>query len=386
MKLLIVDDEEFLVEMIQEILISENLILEENVFTANDGQLGWEIFQKEKPQIVITDIMMPKSKGTELIENIHQLDLGVEIIVITGFADLDLALSIIPMGVHDLLKKPFKHHELILTFTKAIKTIELKKQNKEFNEKLTQAEKLSSLGLLSAGIAHEINNPNTFIKGNLELLKKYGEVILPHLKNIPEDHEDFKKIQMIIDTFQSTLDAALKGSDRIRKIVYGLLSSSREQPTLKHKVHIQKIIDEASALAHHRIKNHDFLINIPENFPDMFVNEQEILLTLMNLFVNAIDAIEDKHKPPQKGLLEVTVTSDKEHQIIQVKDNGIGMSEETKSKIFDPFFTTKKIGKGTGLGLTASIGNIQRNGGTIELETALNQGSTFTIKLPNNAD
>lgn len=386
MKLLIIDDEELLRLTSYDIIEDASLFAEEDIFTANDGVEGYKVYQEVHPDIILTDIRMPNMDGSELIKKIREKDQETEIIVMTGYADLDMAVEVIRQNVFELLRKPFQPPELVLSLQNVIHKIHSKEEILAMETRVQNSEKLASVGLLSAGVAHEINNPNTFIKGNLELLKKYMEIVKPHLEAaVAAGVEESQKINTVLSSYENTLDSALKGSQRIAKIVSSLLSFSRSSERKEHiKIQPASYFEEAVTLTQFRYKKHDFELHVAENLHEIPLNEQEYVQIIMNFIINGIDAIEEKLKGHGKGKLELTIKDDESKQVhtLIFKDNGSGMTEEVKKKIFDPFFTTKPQGKGTGLGLSMCFGIVRRVGGEIFCDSTIGQGTEFRIEIP----
>lgn len=224
------------------------------------------------------------------------------------------------------------------------------------HEKLFQSEKQASLGRLSAGVAHEINNPLTGIL-----------MFSTHIQEeVPEDW-----------VFNKELDIIIKETIRCRGIVKGLLDFARQGTANKKNISLSVIINKAIALVQNkaRIENIDIKTDIPENLPEAFLDENQIEQVFINLFVNAIDAM------PEGGSLTVMVIPKADMLNISVKDTGSGMSDEVLTKVFEPFFTTKS-GKGTGLGLAIVWGIIQKHSGKIDIKSEVGKGTEFILSLP----
>ncbi|HFK5879031.1 TPA: MASE1 domain-containing protein [Legionella pneumophila] len=263
---------------------------------------------------------------------------------------------------------------------------------KQAETQLIQAEKMSSLGVLTAGIAHEINNPVNFISANIgplkndikdiiQLLNKYEE-ITPET-SIKEKLLEISKYSDEIDlpfTLQEThnlLDGIEEGAKRTANIVKDLRTFSRlDEGELKH-VNIHENIDSTLALLHNQFRDR---ITVNKNYGDIPQIEcfpGKINQVFMNILTNAAHAI------PEQGNITITTTSKGNDQIlISIRDTGIGMSKETMARVFEPFFTTKPVGKGTGLGLSISYSIIQEHHGTISINSILGKGSEFIITLP----
>lgn len=388
MKILIVDDESLMREMVSDVLLGEELFQENEVFVACNGVEGLKLYHEIKPDIVLTDMLMPEMNGSQLIEEISKINRNCEFIIMTGYADLEMAMKVMKEGVNEMIRKPFQAEELINAVNKILEKNKLEEQNKDYKQKLIKAEKLSSIGLLAAGIAHEINNPNTFIKGNLELLLKYMDIVEPYLKKEleKEGRSQNTKLKIAATSFRSAILSALNGSERIKNIVAGLLSFSRSSSLEVKEVYVKDLIESALLMISFKAKKYTIERIIPDENLKVKVNEQDIVQSLMNLVVNAIDAIEEKKEkkiePEYKGKIKITAGSENQYIKLLIEDNGIGMDQEVLDKIFDPFFTTKPQGKGTGLGISIVKGNIEGSAGLIQIQSKKNKGTTVTILLP----
>ncbi len=239
------------------------------------------------------------------------------------------------------------------TFHFIIKNINDKKQ---MEQQIAQADKLAALGELSAGVAHEINNPLGIILGYTQLMLKK-----------PGDHEEDLK----------TIEKHVKNC---KIVVSDLLTFSRKGSTKMQPIDVCKVVDDVISF----LANHSDFRNVVVFPPKpctrplkVFGNEQELAQVIINLMINACHAVE------KTGCIQVeTGTDDQDQVLITVKDNGTGIREKDFSRIFDPFFTTKPVGQGTGLGLSVGYGIIRRHGGDITAGNRKEKGAAFTISLP----
>jgi PAS domain S-box-containing protein len=239
------------------------------------------------------------------------------------------------------------------TFHFIIKNINDKKQ---MEQQIAQADKLAALGELSAGVAHEINNPLGIILGYTQLMLKQ-----------PGNHEEDLK----------TIEKHVKNC---KIVVSDLLTFARKGSTKMQPVDVCKVVDDViTFLANHSdFRNVEVLPPQPCTRPlTVFGNEQELAQVIINLMINACHAVE------KKGcILVVTGQDDQDQILITIKDNGTGIRKKDFSRIFDPFFTTKPVGQGTGLGLSVGYGIIRRHGGDITVRNRKDKGAAFTISLP----
>jgi two-component system NtrC family sensor kinase len=231
-------------------------------------------------------------------------------------------------------------------------------EQRRMEASLIQAEKLAALGQLSAGVAHELNNPITAVIANTQLLKRELEPV---------------------DLDSESVDLIEQAGRRAQKVVRALLDFSRQEPYEFHPVDINQSILHALALVEKQWEkaNIKLIQELDSGLPQIHGNTDHLQSVWLNLLVNAKDALEG-------GAGEVTLRTEKKGDfvIIQVADTGKGIPQEYINRIFDPFFTTKAPGKGTGLGLATCFRIIDQHRGTIEVESTLNVGTTFTVKLP----
>ncbi len=236
--------------------------------------------------------------------------------------------------------------------------IELQKQIELERVKSTHNAKLASLGEMSAGIAHEINNPLAIITGNTKLLKRMRE-------------DEVR--------FESKVEQIIKATSRIEKIVKGLKKFSRSTVGTEYKVHgLDHIISESLIITEAKAKRHDVNIKLSiESELCIYCDEVEIEQVIVNLINNGVDAI----KNTEDRWLEIKAFSTQDRIVLQIIDSGHGISDEIEKKLFQPFFTTKGVGEGTGLGLSITKGILDQHEATIELNKTL--GNTcFELKFP----
>ena len=287
------------------------------------------------------------------------------------------------------------------TLTQERELAQAKEIKKAYHElKITQAqliqsEKMASLGELTAGIAHEIQNPlnfvNNFSEVNTELITELKEEI---------EKGDKKEIQSILDDLAGNEEKINHHGKRADAIVKGMLQHSRTSTNEKELTDINELADEYLRLAYHGLRakdksfNADFEVNLDESLPKINVISQDIGRVLLNLINNAFFActersritVSEKAKQKQPGFVpKVSVTTRHTDNVveIQVKDNGNGIPDNIKEKIFQPFFTTKSTGEGTGLGLSLSYDIITKgHNGELKVETKEGEGTEFTIQIP----
>ena len=268
---------------------------------------------------------------------------------------------------------------------------------KSTQSQLVQSEKMASLGVLTAGIAHEINNPINFVTANVVPLRENIEDVkrlLDAYKNInwQDAEKELEKItkleeemelKYMLEETTSLIDGIEEGARRTHNIVDGLKSFSRGDGGENNKASINQGISSTLSVLKSRLKGVNVQKELDESIPLINCQIGKLNQVFLNLLNNAIDAVDLKHGP-NASTSEITIRTYtvNENIIIEVEDNGGGIAEENQKKIFEPFFTTKPIGKGTGLGLSISYGIVEEHNGEMKLESTGGKGSKFTIAIP----
>jgi signal transduction histidine kinase/YesN/AraC family two-component response regulator len=257
--------------------------------------------------------------------------------------------------------------------------------------KLVESEKMASLGVLTAGVAHEINNPVNFISGGIESvnenfgdLKKILKLIeSPESGKSPEElwesiRSASKKLDLkgSIDEMDMLIQTIRNGALRTSEIVKGLRNFTRLDEVEMKKASLVEGIENTLAILNNKLKNRIEVIKKYEEIPDILCYPGQLNQVFMNILGNASDAIVDE------GNIHIAVFSKDKQVVITIKDSGTGMPEEVMEHIFEPFYTTKEVGDGTGLGLSISYGIIEKHNGKIEVESEPGKGTTFIISLP----
>jgi PAS domain S-box-containing protein len=260
-------------------------------------------------------------------------------------------------------------------------------ERKEMERQLVQSEKLASLGLLVSGVAHEINNPNSFISFNIPILRDYLQELMPILDCYALDHPDMELVCMNYQEFRQDLfkllDNLQHGSDRIIRIVSNLKEYARKRESTELRwFELKEVMDKAINICHAEIRKKvkSFEVQIDEDAPSIFSDPEALEQIFVNLLINAVHASDKRD-----SWISLRVGCEKSREgccRIEVSDNGCGMDEKVMDKIFDPFFTTKATSSGTGLGLYVCYTLVEALGGKIEVASTPGKGSTFRIVLP----
>lgn len=302
-----------------------------------------------------------------------------------------------------------KEQNIVLEQKVQERTIELVETNEELSEtledlkqtqtQLVASEKMASLGQLTAGIAHEINNPINFVTSNVSPLSRDVNMLIDALENIENIGLSDKSIpdkQQEIEDYKEDLDfdylkieinhllkGILDGASRTAEIVKGLRVFSRLDEDDLKKADINEGLDSTLVIMNSLLNSNN--IKVIKDYGDIPLAEcypGKLNQVFLNLISNSIHAICKIHKESGSGELKITTKNDEDNIYISVKDNGSGMDEMTMSKIFDPFFTTKDVGEGTGLGMSIAYNTIKKHGGDISINSSLGKGTEMIIQIP----
>ncbi|MCP4076106.1 MAG: response regulator [Gammaproteobacteria bacterium] len=399
------------------------------VTLTEDGNQGVKAVQtslsKSLPYAVaFIDMKMPGMNGAETSREIWEICPGIKIVIVTAYSEYAPEDIIQVTGRDDIfyLRKPFNHEE-ILQFARALTNewnLEkqrtalgraLKKINKNLETKvkkqasmIVQADKMASIGILAAGVAHEINNPIAFVNSNLSAIKEYTQKILllnreyESLLSHASDNKSREERKMlskldkfksenqtdfIMEELQSIADESLDGIGRIKTIVKNLKNFSHIDEAQFKDIDINAEIDNTLKIIWNELKYKVKIVKRYGSLPKVRCYPQKISQVFMNLLINAGQAIDKKGTI---GIATRIFNSDKKpkDQFVQIKiaDTGCGIPKANLSKLFDPFFTTKPVGEGTGLGLSIVYEIIQAHDGWIQATSDPGKGSCFTIRLP----
>lgn len=347
------------------------------VATAADGQAGLTLFAEYAPQIVITDIRMPRMDGLAVLESIKQSNQDTEVIVVTAFGEMDLAIRALQLDASDFITKPINDESLHLALKRARERYTARKQARDYTAllekrnadqaRILHQDKMMSLGRLAASVVHEINNPLSGILNYLRLMVRV-------LNRGPLDAEQQVK-------FETYLELAESETDRCSRIVSSLLTFARKTPPAFTPIDFTDLMTRTLVLSQHRLSLSDIKVThrIDPDLPAVKGDFNQLQQCLINLVFNAIDAM------PQGGTLDLSVRARKEgHGVrVSVRDSGAGIATADQNHIFEPFFTTKGDGGGVGLGLSTVYGILESHGGTVTVNSKPGHGATFVLKLPS---
>jgi C4-dicarboxylate-specific signal transduction histidine kinase len=348
-----------------------------------DGVQAAEKAQEFLPDIILLDLMMPGKDGLQVCRELREYALtsGIPIILLTARADEEAKFDALQAGANDFLAKPFSSIELQARIKNLVESHHfqrrLSKQNKaltsaieqikETDMQLVQSEKLASLGRLSAGIIHEINNPLNFTLTGLFALRNKSK----HMA--AEQRGEYEEI----------LNDVEEGIKRVRNIVSDLRTFTHPGGGTGEAVDVGDALNASLRFLSGEWKDK---VHIEQKLPPgqiVWANRNKLIHVLVNLLQNSIDALaEKKFENGGKPTILIEGRADNDRSLIIVRDNGMGIDPKMMDKIFDPFFTTKEVGKGMGLGLSICYRIVQSYGGQISLKSERGEFCEFTLDFP----
>ncbi|HEY6168550.1 MAG TPA: ATP-binding protein [Verrucomicrobiae bacterium] len=379
-KILIADDEPDMLRFMKSQLKDHYQVIE-----AVDGQQAIDKAAQFLPDLVLTDMMMPEKDGLQVCRELRagSTTQSIPVVLITARADEETKLAALEVGANDFLPKPFSTTELHVRVKNLVDSYDYQrrvaKQNRlleqtieqlqETEIQLVQTEKLASLGRLSAGIIHEINNPLNFAATGLFTLKKKGRLLAA------EEQADYNDILRDVE----------EGLARVKNIVSDLRSFSHQDSEQLDDVSVADAIASTLRFLSHEWKGK---VHIETNIPrsaHVRANKNKLIQVLINLLQNAIDATSKKAQPNGRATVWLSAEETPRQILLRVRDNGSGIPAENLDKIFDPFFTTKDVGQGMGLGLSICYRIIQQAGGKITVKSEPGAFAEFTLEMPASA-
>lgn len=380
-RILVADDEPDMLRFLKSQLIDNYQVIE-----AVDGNQAYEKASQFLPDIVLLDMMMPEKDGLQVCRELRgrTSTKRIPIVLLTARADEETKLQALAAGASDFLSKPFSTTELHVRIKNLISSHEyqrqLTKQNqileatleqlKETETQLVQTEKLASLGRMSAGIIHEINNPLNFAKTATHMLKRQAG-------QLPAEDRD---------EFEETVKDIEEGIDRVRIIVSDLRSFSHPNTEMFEDVSVRNLITSTLRFLSHEWKEK---VEIVQNFSEeatIWGNRHQLIQVLINLLQNSIDALKKKEFATDKPCIEIAGLLRDDKFLLVIRDNGPGIPPENLSRIFDPFFTTKDVGEGMGLGLSICYRIMESHQGRLTVKSEVGVFTEFTLEFPLNSE
>jgi C4-dicarboxylate-specific signal transduction histidine kinase len=353
------------------------------VLEAVDGQQAVDKAAQFLPDIILLDMMMPEKDGLQACKELRQRTStqSIPIILLTARADEQTKLAALSAGASDFLPKPFSTTELHVRIKNLVESYDyqrkLSKQNvileetieqlKETETQLVQTEKLASLGRMSAGIIHEINNPLNFATTGLYTLKRKARFIAP------EEQDEYTDILKDVE----------EGLSRVKTIVSDLRSFSHNENEILEQVEVAEVLTSALRFLSHEIRDNVEIHRKEADNQTIWANKNKLIQVAVNLLQNSIDALKTKQfSEPEKPTIWIEGRLEQGKSVLVFRDNGMGIEPGNLDKIFDPFFTTKDVGQGMGLGLSICYRIVRGYEGRIAVRSEHGKFCELTLEFP----
>jgi signal transduction histidine kinase len=352
------------------------------VVEAVDGQQAVDKAGQFLPDIILLDMMMPEKDGLQACREIREKTSthSIPIVLLTARADEDTKLAALRAGASDFLAKPFSTTELHVRIKNLVESHEYQRkvskqksalestldQLKDTETQLVQSEKLASLGRMSAGIIHEINNPLNFATTGVYALKSKTQ----HLA--PEQQEEYVDILKDVE----------EGITRVRNIVTDLRMFSHPETESREPVAVAAVVGSALRFLSGEWREK---INIEQSVPahqTIRANKNRLIHVVLNLLQNSLHALRSKQFAGETPTIWIEGRVENGFSRLTIRDNGPGIKDQDKDKIFDPFFTTKEVGEGMGLGLSICYRIVEDYNGRISVRTEAEKYCEFTLEFP----
>ncbi|MGK5089397.1 response regulator [Bdellovibrionota bacterium FG-2] len=382
-KILVIDDEEMIRDLLAEILGLDG----HEILKAEDGEEGVRICGEAEPDVVISDLTMPKMGGLEVLKRIKENALangqsGPGVILLTGQGDSATIVEALRLGAFDFASKPVDFDKLWVSIRRILELQTAERERERLKGQLYHSAKQASVGTLAAGIAHELNNP-------LAVVVAYVEQFLAALKEpLSGPRDNGKSATMAPDKLEEIegyLSMIAKSTTRMNLIVNNLLAYAHQsESTVWREVDVNEVIRSSLLFLKGSFeKNHiasPFVLG--SDLPPVWGDTGQLESVFTNLMANSRDAFETVKDDREKQVTLSSARSAKGDVLIVYEDNAGGMTAETLQRVFDPFFTTKEVGKGTGLGMSVTFGVVENHKGTISVESEFGKGTKFTLTFP----
>lgn len=390
MKVLVADDEQ-VARMIAERKIQS---FGYEVVTVEDGAQALDILLgADPPRIAVLDWLMPGFDGVTICKRLHErVDAPlIYTILLTSRTEQVHLVEALESGAHDFQRKPFDPDELRCRLKIACRLIAAEDKVRHYAadlevlaevraRQLLHADRLASLGVLTAGIIHEINNPLGFISANAQIQERMLPELLGAITHAMEQGVGNRtKLAFSLEELPASIAGIRTGVKRLGGIIQSMKRFGRDAEETATPFDIHACLESALTLCHNSLKYDVEVVKAyAENLPRLSGYPQRIEQVFVNLLLNAVDAME----PMGGGQIAITTTRADQAVRITIHDSGPGIPADLRARILDPFVTTKPAGKGTGLGLSISTGIINEHQGTLCLDPDAKGGACFVICLP----
>ncbi|MDP1822443.1 MAG: response regulator [Archangium sp.] len=364
------------------------------VATAEDGPAAIARLEAGDIDLLILDVRMDGMDGLEVCRRLRAQPRFERLPIIFLTADRADELretAGLEAGGDEYLHKPIARKVLALRVRNLLRLANADREQRLMAQ-VAHAEKLAGIGQVAAGVAHEINNPLSFILSNLGSLRLYFQEVsqvLAAWHRSPEEgraKELALKLDATLADVGPLIDETAQGGERVRRIVQELKTFSRTDDETLEEVDLSEVVRATLLLTERELTARARLVKDLAAAPLHSASRQKLHQVVLNLIINALQAVEARPLTGgERHVITLTTRTEGGNAVLAVSDTGAGIPEELRRRIFEPFFTTKPVGVGTGLGLAVCAMVVTRLGGHIEVTSAVGEGSTFTLTIPCDA-
>ncbi|WP_375765456.1 ATP-binding protein [Archangium gephyra] len=349
---------------------------------APDAATARQLAAKHTFACALIDKNLPGENGLEFLKWLRTVQPGCNALIVTAYGNVDSAIEALRLGAFDYLLKPFEVDALAHRLKLALEQYRMRQEHERMQAMLVQADRMASLGLLAAGVVHEVNTPLAYVLSNLDWLEEE----LPSVRQALQRHSreglgpELAALAARMQSVENTLRDIRDGAERVRDIARDVKAFARNPDDSSMLVDLREVLDAALKMALVHIRYRARVVRDYQDVPLVRANEARLAQVFLNLVVNAAQAI------PEDGCEhEIRVrlwTGPNGEACAEVGDTGVGIPAENMPHLFEPFFTTKPSGEGTGLGLFICKSILETFDGSITVDSRPGEGTTFRLALP----
>ncbi|MFY0569186.1 sensor histidine kinase [Archangium lansingense] len=326
--------------------------------------------------VILSDQRMPQMTGVELLERARTLAPDAKRMLVTAYSDMQAVIDAVNRGqVSRYFVKPWDRAEVLAALEDGLKIARLELRIREVEGRMMKAERLATLGQVTAGIAHELMGPVGYLSQNVASLRRDLECVVQYAsKHLAADASP--EVASVLEDLPSLLQDLATGADHLRGVALGLRAQARGED-MEASADVAEVVSFAVKLARAEVRDRARITTMGEPVKVTF-GPVKLCQVLLNLIVNAAQAMEGTGRP---GRIEVRWTQREQNVVLTVADNGCGISSELQEKVFQPLFTTKPVGIGTGLGLSICKELVTQAGGGVRLSSKQGEGTEVELTL-----
>ncbi len=363
-KILIVEDEDLMRSILEKLIAGEGY----GALTAADGVEGLDVYRRERPDLVLSDIRMPGMDGLALLEEIRKLDEEAMVVMITAFGSVDSAVEAMHRGAYDYITKPFMNNDIRVKVARALEMKRTRRDLRETRALMAHSEKLAALGQLAAGIVHEINTPIGAIRSHVDLLDRLWE----RLKASGAEGSILQDIETVEKLNRTSREAC----GRIAGLAKSLRRFAHLDEAKRKRANLHESIDSVLGLLQHELEGRIGVVKAYGQIPDIVCYPSELNQVFLHLLLNAIEAIDSE------GEIRIETRREDGRVVVEIGDTGRGIPEAVLDRVFDPRFTIKGARVRLGIGLAICYRIVEEHGGTIQITSEEDRGTRVRMSLP----